>query len=454
MPRLDAVTRRVIAAHTLAALAVALPWPLLLVLVDDRSDDPLLLGLVGAARMLPYVLLSWATARLADAMRRDLIVRATLVVRALLMVVAAVAVVTDHVWVAVGACTLTVAVGTPAYPAQVAAMPGIAGAQRRRATDLLVTIEVAAFVVGAALGGLLLRPATRDLLPWIPLVMTLVALAMIIRVSMPAPRRRHGQDQRPSPYAALRAAPAACRAIAVMAAVNFVIASVAIALLPLALHTWSSDAAGYGLAVGALGLAAFGAPLLRRIGRTPEHSIRWSLALLACGLALVVPAPSLGWSLAPLLLAGAAAVGVEAGATAVLQEHVVDEVRATVLGINDTVIVAAALAGSLVAPTAVDRLGGTALLGVLALAVAVVTAWARPRRNHPDHPRATVSSSRLEAHEPAQPSRTPALDGAARRSAVRDERLFVPEQRATPEVLSTQQHGGRSPVAAALRGPR
>ena len=44
-----------ITSHAIAALAVALPWPLLLVLVAERSDDPLLLGLVGAARMLPYV---------------------------------------------------------------------------------------------------------------------------------------------------------------------------------------------------------------------------------------------------------------------------------------------------------------------------------------------------------------------------------------------------------------
>ena len=50
----------------IAALAVALPWPLLLVLVDERTEDPLLLGLVGAARLLPYVAVSWATARLAD----------------------------------------------------------------------------------------------------------------------------------------------------------------------------------------------------------------------------------------------------------------------------------------------------------------------------------------------------------------------------------------------------
>ena len=62
-------------------------------------------------------------------------------------------------------------------------------------------------------------------------------------------------------------------------------------------------------------------------------------------------------------------MSVEAGATAVLQEHVRDEVRASVLGLNDTVIIAAALAGALVAPVAVDVVGDTLLLVGLGVAV-------------------------------------------------------------------------------------
>jgi MFS family permease len=431
--RLDPLTRRVIASHAIAALAVSLPWPLLLVLVDERSNDPFLLGLVAAARMLPYVALSWATARLADAMRRDLIVRVTLVIRAALSLTAAVAIAMDHVWLAVAACTLAVAVGTPAYPAQVAAMPGIAGSQRLRATDLLVTVEVAAFVVGSALGGLLLHPGTRQLLPWLPAAMTVAALLLILRVSMPAPLRSSGTDQRPSPYAALRVSPAAQRAIAVMAAINLVLALVAVALLPMAVDTWSSDAAGYGLATGVLGFAAFGAPLLRRLGRSSEHSIVWGLALLALGLVLVVPVPSVGWALAPLALAGAAAVGVEAGATAVLQEHVCDEVRASVLGINDTVIIAAALVGSLVAPVAVGLVGGALLMCCLATTILLVAWWARPgqhsRSPWRDQARDSVGATSLEAHEPARRSATPAMDRATRRAALRRDRMLVLEQR-------------------------
>jgi hypothetical protein len=374
---LDGTTRRAILAHAIGALAVALPWPLLLVMVVANTDNPWLLGLAGSARMLPYVAVSWLTARLADAMRRDLIVRATLVARALLLTVTAVAVVTERPWVAVGCCTLAVAIATPAYPAMVAAMPGIAGAQRRSATDLLVTVEVSAFVVGAAAGGLLLHPVTRDLLPWIPVAMTIVAMVLVLPVTMPAPVRRRGQGSRPSAYAALRRAPSAWRAIAVMAAVNLGISLVALALLPMALDTWSSDAAGYGLATGVLGFAALGAPLLRRLGATPVVSMHRGLLLVALGIVLVVPAPSIEWALVPLGIAGAAAVSVEAAATSVLQEGVSDEVRATVFGLNDSLIVGAALVGSLLAPVSVELVGGGPALAATAAGLALAAWWAR-----------------------------------------------------------------------------
>ncbi len=382
MRNLDGPTRRAIVSHAIGALAVSLPWPLLLVLVAENTDNPWQLGLAGSARMLPYVAVSWLTARLADAMRRDRIVRLTLLARGILLTATAVAVVAERPWLAVVFCTLAVTLATPAYPAMVAAMPGIAGARRRRATDLLVTVEVAAFVVGSAIGGLLLAPATRDLLPWIPVLMIVAATVLVLPVSMPAPDRRRGAGSRPSAVDALRRAPAAWRAIAVMAAVNLGISLVALALLPMALGSWSSDATGYGLASGVLGFAALGAPLLRRLGRTPVVSMWRGLLLVALGVVLVVPAPSVHWALVPLALAGAAAVSVEAAATNVLQEVVADDVRATVLGVNDSVIVAAALVGSLVAPVSVETIGSGPALTATALGLAATAWWARATAHH------------------------------------------------------------------------
>ena len=44
---------RHLSAYALAAMAVSLPWPLLLVMAWDHSDGAWALGLTGAARMPP-----------------------------------------------------------------------------------------------------------------------------------------------------------------------------------------------------------------------------------------------------------------------------------------------------------------------------------------------------------------------------------------------------------------
>ena len=242
--------------------------------------------------------------------------------------------------------------------------------------------------------------------------MTVVAMVLILPVTMPAPRRRQGRGHRPSAYTALRRAPSAWRAIAVMAAVNLGISLVALALLPMALDSWSSDAAGYGLATGVLGFAALGAPLLRRIGATPVVSMRRGLFLVALGVLLVVPAPSIGWALVPLALAGAAAVSVEAAATSVLQEEVSDEVRASVFGLNDSVIVAAALVGSLMAPVSVEVVGGGPALTATAVGLALAAWCARVSTATPS-PRLPSVVSEKETDDDAQTVEDrPTRDGA------------------------------------------
>src|SRR4051794_34209478 len=89
-------TRRVLAVHALAATAMSLPWPLLLVLVADDTGSGMLLGLAAAARLAPSVALSWGVGRLADRHSRDRIVRTTLVARAALLACLAVAVAADR----------------------------------------------------------------------------------------------------------------------------------------------------------------------------------------------------------------------------------------------------------------------------------------------------------------------------------------------------------------------
>ncbi len=76
-------------------------------------------------------------------------------------------------------------------------------------------------------------------------------------------------------------------------------------------------------------------------------------------------------------------MSVEAAATSVLQEEVSDEVRATVFGLNDSVIVGAALVGSLLAPVSVELVGGGRRSAATAVGLALAAWWARPRLRHP-----------------------------------------------------------------------
>jgi hypothetical protein len=61
---------RLIASHTCAAIAMAMPWPALLVMTWSATHSELWLGVVGAARMAPYVVLSWLAGALGDRVPR------------------------------------------------------------------------------------------------------------------------------------------------------------------------------------------------------------------------------------------------------------------------------------------------------------------------------------------------------------------------------------------------
>ena len=80
--------RRVITSHAFAAVGMGLPWPVLLLAVEQSTTSQLVLGLAGAARLAPYVAFSWLSGRLADRRERALIVRISLWARLVALVAA------------------------------------------------------------------------------------------------------------------------------------------------------------------------------------------------------------------------------------------------------------------------------------------------------------------------------------------------------------------------------
>ena len=260
--------RRLLTAYACASIATGMPWPLLLVLVWDQygagPHGALVVGLVGAARMAPYVLLSWAVGSLGDHVARDRLVRATMALRLLFLAVAGVALAGDRIALGVVAASLAVAAGTPTYPAIAASLPGLAGARRAQATDLLVTIEVSSWVVGPALGGLLLAESMR---PWtvpVALALAVAGLALCAGISIPSPVEKAPDAVAGMLRAVLRCRPA-LRALGVAGLLNLVATVTGVVLLPLSTESWGRGDAGFGLATACLGFGALGAPLLSRL---------------------------------------------------------------------------------------------------------------------------------------------------------------------------------------------
>ena len=165
-------------------------------------------------------------------------------------------------------------------------------------------------------------------------------------------------------------------AVAVVALLNLVIGACSLLLLPIAEDVWHKGAGGYGLATGWLGFGALAAPLLWWLGRSAASRRRRGLVVLGLSLAAVPLVPVMGWALPLLAVVGAASVHVESAVTETIQDGVPDEQRAGVLGLTDSVMVGAAMVGSLLAPWLASVVGARASL--LLIAAVTMIGWTLP----------------------------------------------------------------------------
>jgi hypothetical protein len=314
--------------------------------------------------------------------RRDRLIRATYAARLAFLGLGAVALAVDLVGLAVVACALAVAAGTPTYPTIAAALPGLAGPDRARANQLLVTVEVTAWVVGPALGGLMLAPLTRPFTLAVAVTLGLVAWCLVDSLVVPGPVARSSEAVAGMWRTVIGCRPAVV-ALGHAGLLNLVVTVLGVALLPLALDGWGRDEGAFGVATAFLGFGSLAGPLLARLF---VASIGRGLAAVSAALAVVAASPVPWVALVPLALAGAAGVVIESLVTGTLQDRVPDHHRAGALGLADAVMVGSCLVGSLVAPTLVTTTGprvALLVLGGLAATPAVVLASRSLRRQDP-----------------------------------------------------------------------
>ena len=402
---------RLLGGEFISAIGDWLYLVAILILVYEVSRDPVVLGIVGATRILPYVFLSIPAGIMADRFDRRLILLVTDVARGLLMLVmaglvAANAPIVTIVILAVVATCFSTFFG----PAIGAYLPSLVADEDELgpANSAWSTLDNLASVIGPAVGGLLI--ATGGLaFAFVLNAATFAAIAFVLW-QLPSPKRGTAAErtetgpQGEGPASPAGAAPGA-RATQGRQGPGLP-RSVLVPVLGLALIDIAGSVAGGGLsvltvviAVGSLGSGEAGTGFLNAgmgIGGLVgalfagvlvlRPSLVWVLIggslVLALGLASLGVAGSLPLAVGLVAMATAGALVVEVTSTTILQRAIPDRVRGRTLGVLATGSTLAFAAGSFGLPVLAGAVGIGPVLAAtgaaLALAGIVGAAMAAP----------------------------------------------------------------------------
>jgi MFS family permease len=403
---------RLLAGEFVSSIGDWLYLVALLVVVYRESNDAFLLGLVGAARVLPYVVLSLPAGLAADRFDRRLVLFTTDLARGLCMVVLAWLVLTDGplvgiVLVAIVATCFSAFFG----PAIGSYLPTLVRDERELgpANSAWAGLDNLAFIVGPGLAGLLL--AVADLgLAFILNAITFGIVAIVLwtlpsskgtvsrdDAGTPAPGGdAPARNDAPSETAASMLRPV-LRPLIGLGTLD-VVGGFAFGGLGVLTVLLASDQLGAGEEVtgylnaaigvgGLIGAVGSGALVLRPSLAGP---LLGGAVLLGIGLAVLGAADVVALALVAMAATATGSLIVEVVGTTVFQRIVPDAIRGRALGGILTVSTLAYAAGSLVVPVLADSLGPLPVLAATGAAVVVAALVGPDLRVAPDGPSATL----------------------------------------------------------------
>jgi MFS family permease len=378
----------------------------IVIVIYTETRSAVLLGVIGAARILPYVLLSVPAGIVVDRYDRRLVLLVTDVARGLLMLLLAAFVAVDaHVGWILAAAIAAACFSTFFGPAIAALLPTLVDeSELGQANSAWATLDNLAFVVGPALAGLLIAAGGLTL----AFILNAASFAVVAIVLWRLPVR---QASAATPEAADEPAEgrpakekAAWRGLLRPLAGPFVLDSVGsfvggglgMLTVVIAIEVIRAGEAGTGYLNAAIGVGGVVAGIAAGVlvGR------RLSVPLLVGG---VVSGIGLAWlGLSSDLLAAMVAIGIGVGGallldvvnTTLIQRTVPDEMRGRAVGVLQTTSSVLYAAGSLLFPILAGVVGVTALLitsGVAMAGAALV---------------ALVLSIRAARAEPLDPARS------------------------------------------------
>ena len=384
--RRNSALGRLLAGEFVSGIGDWLYLVAILVVVYAESGSPILLGIVGAARILPYVILSVPAGIVADRYDRRTILLVTDLARGLLMLVLAAAVAADASTALIVALAIVAACFSTFFgPAIAALVPMLVDeADLGPANSAWATLDSLAFIIGPAIAGLLLASGPLALAFLLNAVSFGIVAIVLWRLPVPrtAPVVERGIDG-PNDGAGDGADDGAREAWRRLAAplagpflldstTSFVGGGLTVLTVVIADRVLGAGEAGAGYLNAAIGVGgvvagvAGGALFARRLG----------VPLLIGGVAGAI---GLGWfalagSLPIAMLAVAVAVAglllLDVVNTTLIQRLVPDALRGRAVGVLQTTSTVVYAAGSLALPIAADAVG----IGPVLIACAIVTA--------------------------------------------------------------------------------
>jgi MFS family permease len=341
----------------------------LLVVIWDLSKDPVVLGIVGAARILPYILLSIPAGIVADRVDRRLVLLVTDVIRGVIMLaIAGVVIAGLPVILVVVLAVVATCFSAFFSPAIGAYLPSLVKDESELgpANSAWSSLDNLAFFIGPAFGAILLGIGGLG----IAFLLNAVTFGVVALILLRLPPGRPSKSATPAddddaserPTTGI-AAPrrvtyrSIMRPLSGLAVLNiatgFVFGGLGVLTVVLAVDVFNVGEGGTGLLNSAIGVGGVvgavvaGALVLRRRLGPP---LVVAAVLMMIGLIVLGQVQLFGVALFAIALAAGASLLLEIVSTTLLQRIVPDEIRGRTIGLMETTSVTAYAAGSFVLP--------------------------------------------------------------------------------------------------------
>src|SRR6476646_8508804 len=355
----------------------------MLIVVYEQSHDPLALGLVGAARIAPYLILSVPAGILADRFERRLILLATDVSRGALQIVLAALVLTGAPVLSIVAVAIVAScISTFFGPAIGAYLPSLVDdeADLGPANSVWATLDNLAYFIGPAIAGIVI--AAGGLAIAFMLNAATFAFVAVMLATLPSRRTliEAAEDKARSEGAAEVQAAVATGwgtiirrlpgIIVLDTATSFAGGALGVLTVVIAVDSLGAGEAATGLLNAATGIGGIAAGLaagwivLRRL----DVGIVAGSLIGAVGLVVL----GMTGDLAPALLAVGALLLLDVIMATVLQRLVPDEERGRAMGFVQIPGGLASIVGAFTAPLLADQFGVAAALGLIAIVSTVL----------------------------------------------------------------------------------